>query len=136
MATGQMNEVIRHVRRTVLLRDVAGVTYGQQLEGGTTPPQEADLGAPGRADARTGGEGGEERQGGGGEAGRSEGTVAGRLARARLMLAKRLARHGLAVSGGALAAVLSQSTASASVPTSVVSSTIKAASLFAAGQAA
>src|SRR5712691_3461796 len=34
-----------------------------------------------------------------------EGTVAGRLARARTMLAKRLARHGLAVSGGALAAV-------------------------------
>ena len=40
------------------------------------------------------------------------------------------------VSGGALAAVLSQNAASAGVPTSVVSSTIKAASLFAAGQAA
>jgi uncharacterized protein (TIGR03067 family) len=40
------------------------------------------------------------------------------------------------VSGGALAAVLSQKVASAGVPTSVVSSTIKAASLFAAGQAA
>ena len=65
-----------------------------------------------------------------------EGTVAGRLARARAMLAKRLARRGLAVSGGALAAVLSQNAASAGVPTSVVSSTIKAASLFAAGQAA
>ena len=65
-----------------------------------------------------------------------EGTVASRLARARTMLAKRLARHGLAVSGGALAAVLSQKAASAGVPTSVVSSTIKAASLFAAGQAA
>ena len=37
-----------------------------------------------------------------------EGTVAGRLARARTMLAKRLARRGLALSGGALAAVLSQ----------------------------
>ena len=65
-----------------------------------------------------------------------EGTVASRLARARAMLAKRLARHGLAVSGGALAAVLSQNVASAGVPTSVVSSTIKAASLVAAGQAA
>jgi RNA polymerase sigma factor (sigma-70 family) len=65
-----------------------------------------------------------------------EGTVAGRLARARVMLAKRLARHGLAVSGGALAAVLSHKGASASVPPSVVSSTIKAASLFAAGQSA
>ena len=65
-----------------------------------------------------------------------EGTVASRLARARGMLAKRLARHGLAVSGGSLAAVLSQTVASASVPTSVVASTIKAASLLAAGKAA
>jgi RNA polymerase sigma factor (sigma-70 family) len=63
-----------------------------------------------------------------------EGTVASRLARGRAMLAKRLARHGLSVSGGALAAVLSQK-ASAGVPASVVSSTIKAASLVAAGQA-
>jgi RNA polymerase sigma factor (sigma-70 family) len=50
-----------------------------------------------------------------------EGTVAGRLARARTMLAKRLARHGLVVSGGALAAAMSQAaSASASVPTSAV----------------
>src|SRR5207249_6723472 len=44
-----------------------------------------------------------------------EGTVAGRLARARTMLARRLARHGLAVSGGALAAVVSEQ-AAACVP--------------------
>jgi RNA polymerase sigma factor (sigma-70 family) len=55
-----------------------------------------------------------------------EGTVGSRLARARTMLAKRLARHGLAVSGGALAAVLSQKVASAGAPTSVMSSTISA----------
>ncbi len=65
-----------------------------------------------------------------------EGTVAGRLARARAMLAKRLARHGLAISGGALAAVLSQKVASATVPLAVVESTIKAASLVAAGAGA
>jgi hypothetical protein len=65
-----------------------------------------------------------------------EGTVASRLARARTMLAKRLARQGLGMSGGGLAAVLSQKAASASIPASVVSSTIKAASLLAAGQAA
>jgi RNA polymerase sigma factor (sigma-70 family) len=65
-----------------------------------------------------------------------EGTVGSRLARARTMLAKRLARHGLTVSGGALAAVLPHDAASACVPPSVVSSTIKAASVFAAGQAA
>jgi hypothetical protein len=63
-----------------------------------------------------------------------EGTVAGRLARARVMLAKRLARLGVVVSGGALPLVLSQ--ASASVPPSVVSSTITVASRFAAGPVA
>ncbi len=64
-----------------------------------------------------------------------EGTVAGRLTRARAMLAKRLARHGLALGCGTLAAVLSQKAASASVPSSVMSSTIKAVTLVAAGQA-
>jgi RNA polymerase sigma factor (sigma-70 family) len=64
-----------------------------------------------------------------------EGTVASRLARARGMLAKRLVRHGLAVSGGSLAAALSQTVASASVPTSVLSSTIKVTALLAAGKA-
>jgi RNA polymerase sigma factor (sigma-70 family) len=65
-----------------------------------------------------------------------EGTVASRLARARAMLAKRLTQRGVVLPGGALGAVLSQNVASAGVPTSVVSSTIKAASLYAAGQAA
>lgn len=65
-----------------------------------------------------------------------EGTVAGRLARAREMLAKRLVQHGLLLSGGSLALVLSQNAASACVPTSVVTTTIKTAALFAAGQAA
>src|SRR5262245_4932145 len=65
-----------------------------------------------------------------------DGTLAARLARGRVMLAKRLAQRGFALSGGALATVLSQNVASAVVPTSVVSSTIKAATLFAAGQAA
>jgi len=64
-----------------------------------------------------------------------EGTVASRLARARTMLAKRLARHGFAVSGGALAAVLSRQLASAGVPTPVAYSTIKAAALLTAGRA-
>ena len=63
-----------------------------------------------------------------------EGTVGSRLARARTLLAKRLARNGLAVGGGALAAVLSQKAASECVPTSVVSSTTKAITLVAAGR--
>lgn len=64
-----------------------------------------------------------------------EGTVATRLARGRTMLAKRLARRGLPVTGAALTSVLSQNVTSASVPTSLTSSTIHAASAFAAGQA-
>jgi RNA polymerase sigma factor (sigma-70 family) len=64
-----------------------------------------------------------------------EGTVGGRLARARVLLAKRLTQRGVVLSGGALAAVLSAGSASASAPPSLVGSTIKAASLLAAGQA-
>ncbi len=52
------------------------------------------------------------------------------------MLAKRLARHGLVMSGVVLAGMLSQRAASAGVPTAVAASTIKAASLLAAGQTA
>jgi RNA polymerase sigma factor (sigma-70 family) len=63
-----------------------------------------------------------------------EGTVASRLATARTMLAKRLARRGVVMSGVLLGAVLSSHAASACVPMAVVSSTIKAASLLAAGQ--
>jgi RNA polymerase sigma factor (sigma-70 family) len=65
-----------------------------------------------------------------------EGTLAARLARGRVMLAKRLAARGLAVSGGALAGVLSEQAASAGVPVSVLSSTMKAVTVVAAGQAA
>jgi RNA polymerase sigma factor (sigma-70 family) len=65
-----------------------------------------------------------------------EGTVASRLATARTMLARRLARSGLAVSGGALGALLSQTAALAGPPASVVSGAIKAACFFAAGQVA
>src|SRR5262245_35333419 len=65
-----------------------------------------------------------------------EGSVASRLARARVLLAKRLAQRGIVFSGGALAAVLSAGSASASAPSALVASTIKAASLLAAGRAA
>jgi RNA polymerase sigma factor (sigma-70 family) len=64
-----------------------------------------------------------------------EGTLAGRLTRGRALLTKRLARRGLAMSGGSLAAVLSQKAASACVPASVMTSTSKAGTLVAAGQA-
>ncbi len=59
-----------------------------------------------------------------------EGTVAGWLARARAMLARRLVQRGVALSGGALAVLLSRHAASAGVPGLLVSSTIKAASVY------
>jgi RNA polymerase sigma-70 factor (ECF subfamily) len=65
-----------------------------------------------------------------------QGTVAGRLARARVLLTKRLAQRGLALPVGALAAALAEGAASAAVPNPVVVSTLKAAALVAAGQAA
>jgi RNA polymerase sigma factor (sigma-70 family) len=65
-----------------------------------------------------------------------QGTVASRLATARTMLAKRLARSGLPVLSATLAAALSEAVASASVPVPVSSAAITAASLFEAGQAA
>jgi RNA polymerase sigma factor (sigma-70 family) len=65
-----------------------------------------------------------------------DGTVSSRLTTGRALLAKRLSRHGLSVPGGVLGTVLSRGAASAGVPASVVSSTIKAATLVAVGQAA
>jgi RNA polymerase sigma factor (sigma-70 family) len=64
-----------------------------------------------------------------------QGTLAGRLARARTLLAKRLRRHGSTLSGGALAGVLSANAASAATPYTLVSLTVKAASVFAARKA-
>jgi RNA polymerase sigma factor (sigma-70 family) len=78
---------------------------------------------------------GKTRKGAARQLGLPEGTVAGRLTRGRAMLAKRLTRHGLALSGPALACVLTQQAASASVPASVTSSAIKAVTSVAAGQA-
>jgi RNA polymerase sigma factor (sigma-70 family) len=65
-----------------------------------------------------------------------EGTVASRLARARALLANRLTRRGVTLSGGAVAAVLARQAVAAGVPGSVVDSTINAARLLAAGRAA
>jgi RNA polymerase sigma factor (sigma-70 family) len=64
-----------------------------------------------------------------------QGTLASRLSRGRVLLARRLARHGAAVSGGVLAAVLSRE-AAAAVPAPLLSTTVKAAAHVAAGGAA
>jgi RNA polymerase sigma factor (sigma-70 family) len=63
-----------------------------------------------------------------------EGTLASRLRTGRVLLAKRLIRQGVTLSGGALATVLARHATAASVPTVLVSSTIDAATLTAAGK--
>jgi len=62
-----------------------------------------------------------------------EGTVAGRLARARRLLAKRLAQRGIMVAAGSVATVFAQG-ASACVAANVVAATIAAVSSLAVGQ--
>jgi RNA polymerase sigma factor (sigma-70 family) len=64
-----------------------------------------------------------------------EGTVASRLAKARSLLATRLARHGITLSAGALAIALAAETGSASVPPAWIPPTIQAARHLAAGTA-
>jgi RNA polymerase sigma factor (sigma-70 family) len=65
-----------------------------------------------------------------------EGTLSCRLARARRLLAGRLACRGLAFCGGLLAVLSEQGAASARVPGGLAVSTIQAATRVAAGQAA
>ena len=64
-----------------------------------------------------------------------EGTLSSRLATARQMLIKRFAKHGLGVSAVALAGVLSQAAASASILPSLALGTTKAAVMTATGTA-
>ena len=64
----------------------------------------------------------------------AEGTLSSRLATGRQMLARRLTRCGVSLSGGALAVALLQRAASAQVPMTLARSTAKAAALVAAGQ--
>jgi RNA polymerase sigma factor (sigma-70 family) len=63
-----------------------------------------------------------------------QGTVAGRLARGRKLLGNRLSHRGVLLSAGSLAVVMSQNVASAVVPTALMSSTVKAATIIAAGK--
>jgi RNA polymerase sigma factor (sigma-70 family) len=65
-----------------------------------------------------------------------EGTLASRLATARRMLAKRLTKCGLVLSGGALATALTEASGAAAVPATWVHATAKAATLVVAGQSA
>jgi RNA polymerase sigma factor (sigma-70 family) len=63
------------------------------------------------------------------------GTLSSRLTRARQLLAKRVSRFGLAVSGGALAVALSEKTTAAAVTGALAAATTKAAALLVAGRA-
>src|SRR5262245_1937280 len=79
---------------------------------------------------------GKSRKDAAGQLGLPEGTVASRLARAGALRGKRTTQRGGAWSGVGRATVLSREVASAAVPTSVVGPTVKAATLYAVGEAA
>jgi RNA polymerase sigma factor (sigma-70 family) len=64
-----------------------------------------------------------------------EGTLSGRLSRARALLAKRLSRRGVALTGGALALAVSQAELSARVPEELSRSTVEYGTAMAAGRA-
>jgi RNA polymerase sigma-70 factor (ECF subfamily) len=64
------------------------------------------------------------------------GTLSGRLTTAMRLLAKRMSKNGLALSGAALAAALTPATTSACVPPSLVATTVRGTGLLAAGQPA
>jgi RNA polymerase sigma factor (sigma-70 family) len=67
--------------------------------------------------------------------GRSAGAVKGMLERGRELLRSRLARRGVTLSAGSLAAMLSGNALSAAVPAVLRDATVKAALVFAAGEA-
>jgi RNA polymerase sigma factor (sigma-70 family) len=63
-----------------------------------------------------------------------EGTLSSRLATARRMLATRLRRRGLALTGGAVAVALARNAAAAGVTPALAGSAVKTAALAAAGR--
>jgi RNA polymerase sigma factor (sigma-70 family) len=65
-----------------------------------------------------------------------EGTLASRLATGRRLLARRLVRCGLTLSGGALAVALAEGGAAAAVPAPLALTTVRVATSVAAGQTA
>ena len=68
-----------------------------------------------------------------GRLGVSEGTLSSRLARAKARLRERLSRRGLALSTAILASALTQDAHAVTVPPALVDSTIRVATLIAAG---
>lgn len=61
-----------------------------------------------------------------------EGTLSSRLRTARQLLASRLARRGVALSGGAVATLLARNAGAANVPSPIVTATIQATERFGA----
>jgi RNA polymerase sigma factor (sigma-70 family) len=68
-----------------------------------------------------------------GHLGCPQGTIGTRLARGRILLSRRLARHGPILASGVIATAIAQD--AAGVPPLLLSSTVKAATLITAGQA-
>lgn len=67
--------------------------------------------------------------------GKAEGTVSAQLSRGRERLRNRLARRGLVLSAGLVVHMLTECLGEAGVPSALASSTVKAGTLFALGEA-
>ncbi|HEV3078723.1 MAG TPA: sigma-70 family RNA polymerase sigma factor, partial [Gemmataceae bacterium] len=65
-----------------------------------------------------------------------EGTLSTRLTRARALLGKRLARHAVTFSAGALGILLAEHSAAACLPAQLVATTVRAARVFGTGRGA
>jgi RNA polymerase sigma factor (sigma-70 family) len=76
---------------------------------------------------------GKSRQEAAAQLGVPEGTLSSRLTRGRTALARRLTRHGITFTGGAIAALLAEQTASAFVPAALAGATLHAARAVQAG---
>ncbi len=67
--------------------------------------------------------------------GLTEGTLSSRLARGRRLLAQRLKRHGVVLSGGALAGLLAESAVAASSPAALIQTVVQAGAQVLTGHA-
>src|SRR5205823_2184695 len=70
------------------------------------------------------------------ELGWAAGSMSRHLTRARELLRERLSWRGVSISSGVLAGILAEQTLTAAVPPGLASTTVQAALLFAAGNAA
>src|SRR2546423_1802077 len=124
MAKSDLRFVLEHLRRAL---PVAGLTDGELLGRFVAGRDEAAFEALVHLEGRS-------HQEVARLLGVPEGTLASRLVKARRLLAGRLGRCGVSLSGASLVSVLAEGVAPAAVAPPLVAVTVRAATLFGAGQ--